>query len=149
MAISKNELLKGRDFQYPHDYTVEISENLDKLLVPMNAIRKAYGKSMLVSSGWRPPSVNAATPGAAKKSKHMLGLACDITDSDGSLWKWVIENLALLQQLGIYLEDRRWTPNWVHFQLGPPGSGKRIFVPDSSRPKAPDAWDGVYDERYN
>jgi len=65
MPISKDELLKGRDKQYPNDYTQEISDNLDKLLIPLNKIRDAYGKPMTIDSGWRPPSINGSTPGAA------------------------------------------------------------------------------------
>lgn len=147
--ISKDELLKGRDQQYPNDYTQEISNNLDNLLIPMNQVRTAWGKPMTVNSGWRPPSINAATPGAAKHSKHMLGLAVDIADPNGSLWAWVLQNLDLMQQLGIFFEDKRWTPNWVHFQLGAPISGKRIFVPNASPASAPNAWDGSYDSKYD
>lgn len=147
--ISKSELLKGRDLQYPNDYTQEVSDNLDKLLEAMNQVRSAWGNPMVVDSGWRPPAVNAATSGAAKKSKHMSGLAVDILDPDEKLWKWVLENLSLMQQLGLYFEDKRWSPTWVHFQLGPPASGKRIFVPSTDRPKEPTAWDGVYDHKYD
>lgn len=147
--ISKSELLKGRDLQYPGDYTQEISDNLDQLLLAINPVRTAWNKPMNVTSGWRPPSINGATPGAAAKSKHMLGLAVDIADPDGSLWAWVLQNLALMQQLGLYLEDKRWTPGWVHFGLGPPASGKRIFIPSANRATAPDAWDGHYDHSYD
>ena len=147
--ITKDELLKGRDAQYPSDYTQEISDNLDALLAVMNPIREAYGQPMIVSSGWRPPSINAQTPGAATHSKHMIGLACDIQDPDGQLMRWVLDNLALMQSLGVFFEDFRWTPNWVHFQKGAPASGKRIFVPNANRPLAPGRWDGSYDHQYD
>lgn len=147
--ISKDELLKGRDHQYPDEYTETVSDNLDQLLVPMNQIRAAWANPMIVTSGWRPLAINEATPGAAAHSKHMEGLACDIADTNGELWAWVLQNLDLMQRLGIYLEDRRWTPTWVHFQLGPPASGKRIFVPSADRPQAPDIWDGNYDSKYD
>lgn len=147
--ISKDELLKGRDQQYPDDYTQEISDNLDKLLIPMNQIRTAWGNPMVVDSGWRPPSINAATPGAALHSKHMLGLAVDISDENGSLWAWVLQNLDLMKQFGIFFEDKRWTPTWTHFQLGAPASGKRIFVPNTSRPMAPNDWDGKYSKEFD
>lgn len=147
--ISKDELLDGRDKKYPADYTQEISDNLDQLLVPMNQIRTSWGKPMTVTSGWRPPSINGATPGAAKNSKHMQGLAVDIYDADGSLWSWVLQNLSTMKDLGIYFEDRRWTPSWVHFQVGPPASGKRIYVPSSAPAIAPDNWDGEYDHSFD
>lgn len=147
--ISKSELLQGRDQQYPGDYTQEISDNLDMLLGLLNQIRTAWAKPMKMNSGWRPPSINASTPGAALHSKHTQGLAADIQDLDGSLWKWVLQNLALMQSLGIYMEDRRWTPTWVHFGFGPPSSGHRIFVPNTNRASASDAWDGNYDHSYD
>ena len=147
--ISKLELLQGRDKQYPNDYTQDVSDNLDKLLIPLNQIRNAWSKPMIVDSGWRPPSINASTPGAALHSKHMLGLAADIEDLDGSLWTWVLENLALMQSLGIYMEDRRYTPTWVHFGFGPPASGHRIFVPNANRAQSPDNWDGQYDHSFD
>lgn len=147
--LTKDEFLKGRDKQYALEYSQIISDNLDRLLVPMNKVRDAYGKPMSVNSGWRPPEVNAATPGAATHSKHMEGLAVDIADADGAVRTWVLANLALMQELNLYFEDFRWTPGWTHFQLGGPASGKRIFVPSAARPTNPDAWDGKYDEKYD
>ena len=149
MAISKKELLMGRDVQYASDYTQDISDNLDKLLIPINKIRDLWNTPMTVNSGWRPPSVNASTPGAALSSKHMLGLAVDISDTDGSLWTWVLQNLQLMSDLGIFIEDRRWTKSWVHFQLGQPKSGHRIFVPSTGPALAPDVWDGNYDHSFD
>lgn len=147
--LTKDELLKGRDKQYPMDYTQIISDNLDRLLVPMNKARDAYGHPMVVNSGWRPPAINAATPGAAAHSKHMVGLAVDIADPNGDVRRWVLANLDLMQELCLYFEDWKWTPGWTHFQLGGPASGKRIFVPSTAAPTAPTAWDGKYDEKYD
>lgn len=153
MAITKDELLMGRDKAYPKEYTKEISDNLDNLLSAMNQIRSAYGVPMKVSSGWRPAAVNKAIAGAAKKSNHMLGLAVDISDRDGKLREWVLSNLDLMQKLGVYLEDFRWTPTWVHFQIAAPKSGKRIFIPYADIKKnpmmAPDAWSGTYDSKHD
>lgn len=152
--ISKDELLKGRDKQYPDDYSDEISANLDELLIQLNQIRSAYGKPMIVSSGWRPPSINGSTPGAAAHSKHMDGLAADIQDLDGSLWSWVLKNLQLMQDLGIYMEHKWWTSSddnggWVHFGLGAPKSGKRIFIPSTDRPHSKKWWNGEYDHAFD
>jgi hypothetical protein len=147
--IAKSEILMGRDTEYASDYTQEISDNIDKLLEPMNKVREAWAKPMKVNSGWRPPSVNASTPGAATHSKHMEGLACDIADPDGALMEWVLANLDLMQQLNLYFENFDWTPNWVHFQLGGPGSGKRIYVPNANRPTSPGRWSGHYDSKYD
>lgn len=147
--FTKDEFLRGRDKQFPNDYTDEVSANLDKLVEVMNQVRDAYGKPMITNSGWRPPTINATTPGAAKGSKHTIGLACDIADPDGTLWQWVLDNLTLMQQLDIYLEDKRWCKGWVHFGLGAPISGKRIFIPNAHRPTDPDIWDGQYDHTFD
>jgi hypothetical protein len=147
--ISKDEILMGRDKQYPDEYTEEISNNVDQLLEIMNQVRKAYNKPMIVASGWRPSAINEGTSNAAKNSNHLKGLAVDIKDTDGSLWKWVLMNLGLMKKLGIYFEDKRWTPTWVHFQIVPPKSKKRIYVPSTAPAKAEDIWDGKYDPKYN
>lgn len=147
--ITKDEILMGRDKKYPDEYTDEISDNIDNLLIAMNVIRKAYNKPMTVNSGWRSTESNDKTANAAKKSNHLKGLAIDIKDNNGDLWKWVISNLDLMQKLGIYLEDKRWTPTWVHFQIVSPKSKKRIFIPSTSPARAGTAWDGKYNPKYN
>ena len=147
--VTKAEVLMGRDKQYPAEYTKEVSDNLDRLLPPVNSVRSSYGKPMAVASGWRPDAVNEKTANAAKKSNHRLGLAVDFRDADGALWAWCAANLALLASLGIYLEDKRWTPTWVHMQVVPPASRRRIYVPSSAPAPAPKAWDGAYDQALN
>lgn len=148
MSISKEELLKGRDVSYPSDYTQEVSDNLDELLIVLNKVRSAYGKPMTVNSGWRPPSINAATPGAAAHSLHCEGLACDFADPDGKLMDWVLENLELMKDCGVYLEHFNWTPNWVHMGIRAPKSGHRIFIPNANRPTS-NRWDGNYDQKFD
>jgi len=147
--ISKDEMLMGRDKQFPDAYTQQISDNLDKFLAIFNQVRAAYGQPMRVNSGWRPAAINEATSNAAKGSNHLWGLAVDIADPDGSLWKWTLFNLDLMQKLGIYMEDKRWTPTWVHYQIVPPGSKKRIYIPSAAPAQAPDIWDGQCDPKYN
>jgi hypothetical protein len=149
MAITKEEILMGRDKTHASEYTKEVSDNIDKLLVAMNVIRKAYGKPMKVSSGWRPVGINANIKGAAKSSSHTVGMACDIRDTDGTLWNWCLQNLQLIKDCGLYLEDRRWTPNWVHFQTRKVSSGNRIFRAFAGEPPHPTIWDGKYDKKFN
>ena len=147
--ISKQELLMGRDKTYAKDYTDEISKNVDELLVVLNKVRAAYGKPMTVSSGWRPAAINSNTSGSAKSSLHMQGLACDFRDDDRSIMKWVLNNLQLMQDLGIYIEDFRWTKNWCHMGIRAPASKNRIFVPSSAPAIDPTCWDGKYDKKFN
>ena len=147
--ISKNEVLMGRDKQYPNDYTKEVSDNIDRILEPLNVVRKVYNKPMYVSSGWRPLSVNEKLSNAGKKSNHIKGLAVDFKDSDGKLRDWILGNLEWLAGLGFYFEDFRWTPGWAHFQIVPPRSKNRIFVPSMAPARDPNAWSGQYDKRLN
>ena len=95
----------------------------------LNKFREIYGKPLIVSSGWRPPSLNAHVKGAAPKSNHQLGLACDFKDTDGSLDKFCMENLSVLEDLGLYLEHPDSTQGWCHLQIVSPKSKKRVFRP--------------------
>jgi hypothetical protein len=147
--LSKDELLQGRDETYKDEYTQAISDNLDDLLEVLNQVRAAYGKPLKVVSGWRPASINGMTKGASPKSNHMTGHACDFSDGSGEFFKWCVANLELLAKLGLYLEDKRWTPTWTHVQNIPPKSRKRIYVPSEALALAPNIWDGKYDSKWD
>jgi hypothetical protein len=151
--ITKSELLQGRDKTFADEYTDAISDNLDVLVQKLNVLRAAYGKPMKVNSGFRPPSVNSMTAGASKNSLHSIGKACDFSDPDGALFRWCLANLDILDSLGLYLEDPRWTRTktggWLHVQDIAPKSKKRIFVPNQSLPVDPNFFDGRYDSKWN
>lgn len=147
--ISKSEILQGRDKLFPEFYTEQISDNADLLVEKLNVLRAAYGHPMIISSGFRPPPVNASTANAAPKSKHMECLAADVQDLDGKFWAWCFTNLDLLTATGCYLEDRRWTPTWVHVQIVAPPSRKRIFIPQKGLPPHPTLFDGRYETKYD
>jgi hypothetical protein len=84
-----------------------------------------------VASGWRPPEVNAATPGAAPNSLHMTGRAIDIYDPDGDLDEWLITEAGqrTLAEIGLWMEHPAATKGWSHLQTVPPRSGRRVFYP--------------------
>lgn len=85
-----------------------------------------------IRSGWRPPEINAATKGSAPNSLHMTGHAGDIEDTDRALANWCVGNREALEAGGVWMEDPRATPSWVHWQDVPPKSGKRFFIPDAN-----------------
>lgn len=129
-----------RDLKYADDLTDEIRENAAETVRRANlllAMMAADGVPLdadpqtgsLSHSGWRPPAVNAATPGAAKKSNHMIGKADDLYDPHGKLDEWCMANLDKLEQIGLWLESPESTPGWCHVQIVPPGSGRRVFHP--------------------
>lgn len=125
MSIKMSEL-------NPHKYetTPEIAANLDKLLAVLQAIRAAYGKPMVITSGLRSDADQKRINPSAPKSKHLLGLACDVSDKDHALYNWLTaDNNKKAIEFGVYLEHKSATINWVHLQIVPPKSGKRVFYP--------------------
>lgn len=127
MSISRDEVLMGREKQYPID--AEQEANLEKLLKALNKFRESYGKPMTVSSGYRPEAINAKVKGAAKKSNHIMCLACDFKDLDGKLDQWCLDNLEVLAECGLWLESPQHTNGWSHLQCVAPKSGARVFIP--------------------
>lgn len=151
--ITIEEILKNRiKFE---DVPKEHQDNLNILLERINVIRKAYGKPMKVNDGYRRPQ-DAPKNGSAT-SWHYKGAAIDIDDNDaGELWFWLMrpENMQLLKDTGLWLEHGNYTHNkqfgtWVHLQIYPPRSNKRIFVPSTQPDPNPSFWDGKYDSKYN
>lgn len=131
-------------------YTQEIKDNAGKLLDKVNAFLHELGiSSAIANSGWRSPTINAGIPNAATGSKHLKALAIDLKDKDGELRKIILDNLQIAKNYGLYFEDMRWTPTWLHIQIVPPASGKRIFIPSTAPAIKPDAWSGTYDSQFN
>lgn len=135
--ISENEITGDQEI-------LEIyKSDLKILLERINIIRKSYGKSMIVTSGfrswyhhteiYRKKALKRGVPfyidQVPKKSKHLYCQAVDIGDADGELKKWVLNNIELLEKTGLWCEDFSVTKTWVHFQIYPPASGKRFFMP--------------------
>lgn len=102
-----------------------------KLLAVMNLIRAEYGLPMYVTSGFRTPQEEMRVDPAHPNSLHTMGAAVDIYDADPErrLWNWCLEHIDLLIEVGVWLEDRLYSKSHVHFQVWPPASGKRIFIP--------------------
>ena len=102
--ITRNEILMGREIQYP--LTQELESNLNNLLVHLNQFRINYAIPMQVSSGYRPGSFNSSLSNAAKKSNHMICLACDFKDTDGKLAKFCLDNISILENCNLQAEDQ-------------------------------------------
>ena len=141
--VTRAEVLMGRDKDHP--LNDDQNKNLNDLLAKINIIRDIYGKPMSVSSGYRPAAINANVGGAAN-STHTLCQAVDIRDPNGQFREWCLKNLQLFKDNGLWLEDFRWTPTWVHIQTRP--ASRRVFIPFNPAvrpPTAPDMWSGTYD----
>lgn len=152
--LTVERLLNGYDksMQFKKEVTPELLANLQKTADIVNQFLKHVGiVNEIVSSGWRPSSVNEQTANAAKKSNHILGLAVDLKDVNHAIFNAILkpENLEKAQELGIYFEDPRATKTWIHMQIVPPKSGKRIFKPNLNEWTDPLAWNGLYEERFD
>lgn len=139
MKITLSDYWMGRDKKYPLEMNPAIESNALTLLALVNKLLEHCPISLdihpvnqsYVSSGWRPPSVNAATPNAAAKSKHMTGQAIDIYDPEGDFDNWLMsqDGQRKLVELGLWIEHPSATKGWSHLQSVPPNSKNRVFYP--------------------
>ena len=96
-----------------NDPTPEIVENLKQLVNNvLDPLRNAYGKPIIVTSGYRSPALNAAVRGS-KTSHHMKGQAADITTGSKQENKKLFE---LAQKLNLpfcqLIDEKNFS--WVH-----------------------------------
>jgi hypothetical protein len=127
--ITEQEYYMGRDVRFKQELSDAHKRSAKDLVEKVNKLLNMFGGDRAVTSGWRPGSINAATKGAAPNSKHVLCQAVDLADLDKGLMNWCMNNQDKLQQLGLWVEDGRYTPTWVHLQTVAPASGKRFFIP--------------------
>lgn len=119
----------GRDAQFPGELTPAIRDNAAVTVQRANMLLAEFGEERGINSGWRPALVNAATPGAAKFSRHMTGEAIDIADPEGDLDEWCLAHQDVLASLQLWQEHPASTKGWCHVQISPPRSGNRVFYP--------------------
>jgi LAS superfamily LD-carboxypeptidase LdcB len=133
--LTVSDYWMGRDAAYPDLLSNDLRAAATETVARANLLLSAYRsltkdeEPRRVNSGWRPPSVNAATPNAAPRSKHMSGHAIDISDPEGDLDEWCMDNPEILQTIGLWQEHPSATKGWCHVQTIPPKSGKRVFYP--------------------
>lgn len=135
----------GRDKGFANELTLEIARNAVETVARANRLLSLGGflAHDQVASGWRPKGVNERTANAGKNSRHLYGQAVDIVDTSRELARWCWDHQDALAECGLWMEhpDYTWSPNgnhWVHVQTVPPGSGRRIFIPNNNGPLAPE-----------
>lgn len=85
----------------------------------LDPLREAYGKPIVVSSGYRSPKLNKAVGGAAK-SQHVTGQAVDIhTLSDTPADNKKLYDLILKLKLPFDQLINEYNFNWVHVSFSP------------------------------
>lgn len=128
-VLTSSGKYKDRPILWP--VTEVMLGDADELARRVSAVLDMFGEVRKVSSGYRPPVINAKTKNAAKKSNHMVCRAVDIEDSNGMLGHWCMANLSFLVIVKLWIEhpddSTSDTGKWIHFQTVPPASGKRVF----------------------
>lgn len=133
--ITMADYWMGRDQTHARDLTADIERNAVETVKRANLLLGEFRfathdtEFRKVTSGWRPPSVNAGVPGAAPRSKHMTGQAIDIADPEGDLDDWCSDNLGTMERLRLWMEHPSATKGWCHLQTIAPKSGRRVFYP--------------------
>lgn len=135
--ITQREFFMGRDTTHARELTDQIRANAVEALMRVNRILSDFYDAFPavarrnVTSGWRPAAINAGTVGAAPASRHMRGLAVDLSDRDRALCRWLMtpQGHASMEKHGIWIEHPDATPTWAHLQIEPPRSGNRVFRP--------------------
>jgi len=142
VRITLSNYLMSRDHLYPDEYNVGVRTCSEMIVEKVNsllAVLEAEGVKLevnprtgsIVSSGWRPQQINGQVKGAAIRSKHITGQACDLYDPEGELDDFLMSEKGqrVLTSLGLWLEHPSATKGWSHVQTVPPKSGNRIFYP--------------------
>jgi len=116
--ITIDDYLMGRSEKYKSEYSEEIKQNALILINKVNQLLKDLGiDKVTVSSGWRPPSLNATIKGAAAKSAHTVGMAVDLHDKDYELYNKIAARPDLLKKYDLWLEDKEKTKSWCHLDF--------------------------------
>lgn len=145
MNLTLDDYWMGRDKSHASDLTPDIEANAIRTVQCLNsgiALYVADGGTYTprLNSGWRPPSINATTPGAAQHSAHLSAQAGDLSDTLGAeLALWSLRNRERLIKVGVIGMERPEstivrsngviTARWVHWQTRPVGSGVFVFWP--------------------
>lgn len=128
-VITLADYYMGRDVTYASSLTDALRKNAIETVRRANMLLDTFGQQRKVNSGWRPPQVNAQTPGAAIFSRHMTCEAVDLADPLGDLDAWLYNDTGRLQELQLWMESPTATPGWCHVQIVAPRSGNLVFIP--------------------
>ena len=123
------ELLYSRTALYskiPNHPTWKQVENLNRLVTTiLDPVRKAYGKPIKVSSGFRCSLLNSAV-GGVDNSQHLQGLAADLQVNDLKELKQAVINSGVpFDQL---IEESKGNTKWLHISCAPPSKTPRKQV---------------------
>ena len=112
----------------PNDPNEAQIKDLKRLMDYLDKVREAFGKAIIITSGFRSPRLNKRI-GGAPDSQHMKGQAADIRPHD---IKELRQLFATIRQVGgfdqlIYEEPVGRTP-WIHVSIPPANKPPRREV---------------------
>ena len=103
----------------PNDPTGEQIKDLYRLMDYLDKVREAFGKAIIVTSGFRSPKLNKRI-GGAPDSQHMKGQAADIRPHD---IKELRQLFASIRRVGgfdqLILEEPEGRTPWIHVSIPP------------------------------
>lgn len=123
MTVSARAQREGIDNTPPPD----IVARLKVVAAQMERVRERLGgRAITITSGYRSPALNAATPGSAKASAHTLGWAVDFQCAAFGTPLEIAEHLArsaisfdqLIHEHGV----------WVHLSFDPRRRGQLLTI---------------------
>lgn len=122
------------DGKYPDrasstELTLEVRTNLGKTVEAVNKLLADLKvTSVVINSGFRTVKANVAA-GGSRFSAHCQGLALDLQDKNGDLYRLCSVNIPLMKKHGLYMESNPPTIGWLHLTIRRPASGNTIFKP--------------------
>ena len=109
----------------------EVISNLQELSnMVLQRVRDHFGKSVVVTSGYRSPEVNAAV-GGSKTSDHCKGQAADIEIPgvpNAELAEWIRDNLDFTQVILEFYTQGIPDSGWVHVSYDPANLKKQSLT---------------------
>ncbi|MBP5498425.1 MAG: DUF882 domain-containing protein [Muribaculaceae bacterium] len=116
--LTRSETAKARGID--NSPTPEIKANLEMLVDKvLDPLRERWGAPIIVTSGYRCPSLNKAV-GGAKSSQHMKGEAADIKAKSGCRSD-NIRLFKLIKSAGLpfdqLIDEKNYS--WIHVSYGP------------------------------
>ena len=107
--------------------TKEQAENLTELARRITLLEELMERTFTVNSGFRTYMDQMRINVRCPKSAHTEGKAVDLDDKDGSIYDFLINNPDMLIKLDFYVEQKTFTPKWIHLQTRP--TSVRFFKP--------------------
>lgn len=123
--IAMSDFLMGR--VKLEDLSPELLGNANTIVPRANDLLSHFGEYRQCNSGYRSAADQARINPKATNSAHLTCQAIDIEDKDGKLKAFCLNNLKLLESIGLWMESPDATPTWVHVQIRP--TKNRIFIP--------------------